>query len=211
MEQICNIIQRQKVATANAPTAKAAVSKTEQNASRNIATALLEFHKTNPHAFEDKRNPHFKNQYASLESVINTVRTASQFGLTFTQEMDFEGDITFVRTVMMHSSGDTRVSRTKIVSKDPNDPQKQGSAISYAKRYGLQSIFGLPSDDDDGEIANKAATTKPKNKPDGESDLDKAIQNAKSIKELGQIWNKYEPNDDATKQKFTDKRGELER
>ena len=211
MEQIGNIIQRQKVATANAPTAKAAVSKTEQNASRNIATALLEFHKTNPHAFEDKRNPHFKNQYASLESVIKTVRTASQFGLTFTQKMDFEGDITFVRTVMMHSSGDTRVSRTKIVSKDPNDPQKQGSAISYAKRYGLQSIFGLPSDDDDGEIANKAATTKPKNKPNGESDLDKAIQNAKSIKELGQIWNKYEPNDDATKQKFTDKRGELER
>jgi transcription elongation GreA/GreB family factor len=210
MEQIGNIIQRQKVATANAPTAKAAVPKTEQNVSKNIATALLEFHKTNPHAFEDKRNPHFKNQYASLESVIKTVRTASQFGLTFTQEMDFEGDVTFVRTVMMHSSGDTRVSRTKIVSKDPNDPQKQGSAISYAKRYGLQSIFGLPSDDDDGEIANKAATTKPKNKPDGESDLDKAIQNAKSIKELGQVWNKYQPNDDATKQKFTDKRGELE-
>jgi transcription elongation GreA/GreB family factor len=218
MEQIGNIIQRQKVATPNAPTAKAAVQKTEQNASRNIATALLEFHKTNPHAFEDKRNPHFKNQYASLESVIKTVRTASQFGLTFTQEMDFEGDVTFVRTVMMHSSGDTRVSRTKIVSKDPNDPQKQGSAISYAKRYGLQSIFGLPSDDDDGEIANKAATTKPKNKPGSVLDLDKAIQNAKSIKELGQVWNKYQPNDfvdkklkDATKQKFTDKRGELER
>lgn len=201
MEQIGNIIQRQKVATANAPTAKAAVPKTEQNASKNIATALLEFHKTNPHAFEDKRNPHFKNQYASLESVIKTVRTASQFGLTFTQEMDFEGDVTFVRTVMMHSSGDTRVSRTKIVSKDPNDPQKQGSAISYAKRYGLQSIFGLPSDDDDGEIANKS----------GEITIDQAIKNAKSIKELGQVWNKYQPNDDATKQKFTDKRGELER
>ena len=203
MEQIGNIIQRQKIAPTDAP-------KTAQNVSQNIATALLEFHKTNPHAFEDKRNPHFKNQYASLESVIKTVRTASQFGLTFTQEMDFEGDVTFVRTVMMHSSGDTRVSRTKIVSKDPNDPQKQGSAISYAKRYGLQSIFGLPSDDDDGEIANKADTTKPKNKPSAESDLDKAINNAKSIKELGQVWNKYQPSDDATKQKFTDKRGELE-
>ena len=152
MEQVGNIIQRKKIEPTDAP-------KATQTASRNIATALLEFHKTNPSAFEDKRNPHFKNQYASLESVINTVRTASQFGLTFTQEMDFEGDITFVRTVMMHSSGDTRVSRTKIVSKDPNDPQKQGSAISYAKRYGLQSIFGLPSDDDDGEIANTVSYT----------------------------------------------------
>ena len=204
MEQIGNIIQRQKIAPTDAP-------KPTQTASRNIATALLEFHKTNPSAFEDKRNPHFKNQYASLESVINTVRTASQFGLTFTQEMDFEGDITFVRTVMMHSSGDTRVSRTKIVSKDPNDPQKQGSAISYAKRYGLQSIFGLPSDDDDGEIANKAATTKPKNKPDAETDIDKAIKNAQSIKELTEIYNKNQPLDDAVKNKFTVKKGELER
>ena len=204
MEQIGNIIQRQKVATANAPTAKAAVPKTEQNASKNIATALLEFHKTNPSAFEDKRNPHFKNQYASLESVINTVRTARQFGLTFTQEMDFEGDITFVRTVMMHSSGDTRVSRTKIVSKDPNDPQKQGSAISYAKRYGLQSIFGLPSDDDDGEIANKDG--KPPTDP-----ILEAIKNAQSIKELNQIYKSNQPFTDKNLRTIKAKRGELEK
>jgi len=197
MEQIGNIIQRQKIAPTDAP-------KPTQTASRNIATALLEFHKTNPSAFEDKRNPHFKNQYASLESVINTVRTASQFGLTFTQEMDFEGDITFVRTVMMHSSGDTRVSRTKIVSKDPNDPQKQGSAISYAKRYGLQSIFGLPSDDDDGEIANKDG--KPPTDP-----ILEAIKNAQSIKELNQIYKSNQPLTDTNLRTIKAKRGELER
>ena len=195
MEQVGNIIQRQKLAPTDAP-------KTVQNVSPNIATALLEFHKTNPSAFEDKRNPHFKNQYASLESVINTVRTASQFGLTFTQEMDFEGDITFVRTVMMHSSGDTRVSRTKIVSKDPNDPQKQGSAISYAKRYGLQSIFGLPSDDDDGEIANKDG--KPPTDP-----ILEAIKNAQSIKELNQIYKSNQPLTSKNLETIKLKRGEL--
>jgi len=196
MEQVGNIIQRKKLEPTDAPKA--------QTASRNIATALLEFHKTNPSAFEDKRNPHFKNQYASLESVINTVRTASQFGLTFTQEMDFEGDITFVRTVMMHSSGDTRVSRTKIVSKDPNDPQKQGSAISYAKRYGLQSIFGLPSDDDDGEIANKDG--KPPTDP-----ILEAIKNAQSIKELNQIYKSNQPFTDKNLRTIKAKRGELEK
>ena len=199
MEQVGNIIQRKKLEPTDAP-------KATQTASRNIATALLEFHKTNPHVVEDKRNPHFKNQYASLESVIKTVRTASQFGLTFTQEMDFEGDITFVRTVMMHSSGDTRVSRTKIVSKDPNDPQKQGSAISYAKRYGLQSIYGLssPSDDDDGEIANK----------DGKAPTDpilEAIKNAQSIKELNQIYKSNQPLTDKNLRTIKAKRGELER
>ena len=197
MEQVGNIIQRQKIAPTDAP-------KTVQNVSQNIATALLEFHKTNPHAYEDKKNPHFKNQYASLESVIKTVRTASQFGLTFTQEMDFEGDITFVRTVMMHSSGDTRVSRTKIVSKDPNDPQKQGSAISYAKRYGLQSIFGLPSDDDDGEIANKDG--KPPTDP-----ILEAIKNAQSIKVLNEIYKSNQPWTDKNLEIIKAKRGELER
>ena len=188
----------------------------------SIATALIAFHQTNPHAFEDKRNPHYKNKYASLESVIKTVRTASQFGLTFAQEMDFEGDISFVRTVIMHSSGATRVSRTKIVSKDPNDPQKMGSAISYAKRYGLQSIFGLPSDDDDGEVAiinpegnapifpsgNSALGGTRSSKPP-EADLSTLIDNAKTEKELTDLYVKYKPTDEVLIQKFKTKKGEL--
>jgi hypothetical protein len=203
MQQLGNIITPKKLTQTDAPTVDVASADTATNVDHNIAKALLEFHKTNPHAFEDKKNPHFKNNYASLESVIKTVRTASQFGLTFTQEMDFEGDITFVRTVMMHSSGATRVSRTKIVSKDPNDPQKMGSAISYAKRYGLQSIFGLPSDDDDGEIANKVS--QPSTDP-----LIEAIKNAQSINELNQIYKSNQPFTETNLKKIKAKRGELE-
>ena len=203
MQQLGNIITPKKLTQTDAPTVEVASADTATNVDHNIAKALLEFHKTNPHAFEDKKNPHFKNNYASLESVIKTVRTASQFGLTFTQEMDFEGDITFVRTVMMHSSGATRVSRTKIVSKDPNDPQKMGSAISYAKRYGLQSIFGLPSDDDDGEIANKVS--QPSTDP-----LIEAIKNAQSIKQLNQIYKSNQPLTVKNLEIIKAKRGELE-
>ena len=203
MQQLGNIITPKKLTQTDAPKVDVASADTATNVDHNIAKALLEFHKTNPHAFEDKKNPHFKNNYASLESVIKTVRTASQFGLTFTQEMDFEGDITFVRTVMMHSSGATRVSRTKIVSKDPNDPQKMGSAISYAKRYGLQSIFGLPSDDDDGEIANKVS--QPSTDP-----LIEAIKNAQSINELNQIYKSNQPFTETNLKKIKAKRGELE-
>ena len=193
----------------------------KQNNNNNIANALIAFHQTNPHVVEDKRNPHFKNTYASLESVIKTVRTASQFDLTFTQEMDFEGDISFVRTVMMHSSGERRISRTKIVSKDPNDPQKQGSAISYAKRYGLQSIFGLPSDDDDGEVATITPPVAPHNasgvstsggnhssKPP-EVDLNSLIANAKTVKELTNLYQKHKPTDQNIINKFKTKKGEL--
>jgi hypothetical protein len=34
-----------------------------------------------------------------------------------------------------------------------------GSGITYAKRYGLQAAFGLPSEDDDG---NAASVSSPK-------------------------------------------------
>lgn len=44
--------------------------------------------------------------------------------------------------------------RTPVLVKDPTDPQKMGSGITYAKRYGLQSAFGLPSEDDDGNSAS---------------------------------------------------------
>jgi len=207
------------------PQYKTPVAEPVSKGDNNIAMALIAFHQTNPHAYEDKRNPHFKNKYASLESVIKTVRTASQFGLTFTQEMDFEGEISFVRTVMMHSSGSMRVSRTKIVSKDPNDPQKMGSAISYAKRYGLQSIYGLssPSDDDDGEVATlKPEGIAPKFFPSGNSasggntssnpsevDLNSLIANAKSEKELTDLYVKHKPTDEKIIQKFKTKKGEL--
>jgi len=43
-----------------------------------------------------------------------------------------------------------------------------GSGITYAKRYGLQAAFGLPSEDDDGNAASVAPkrmvqTIKPNN------------------------------------------------
>ena len=46
-----------------------------------------------------------------------------------------------------------------INSNDKDNPQKMGSAITYAKRYGLQSLYGLASDDD-GNLA--ASSDKPK-------------------------------------------------
>ena len=127
----------------------------------NLNNALLEFQKLNVSATKDSKNPHFKSNYASLEAVIQATSQANQFGICFTQDIDFdaESSMVFVRTTLIHApSGETRTSRTPIRSKDPADPQKMGSGITYAKRYGLQSMLGLPSEDDDGNEASKAQT-----------------------------------------------------
>lgn len=126
---------------------------------KTLNEALLAFQGLQVAAQKDGKNPHFRSNYSTLESVISAVSYGQQFGLCFTQEIDFEvvdGEVLqFVRTSLIHApSGEQRQSRTPILTKDKTDPQKMGSGVSYAKRYGLQSIFGIPSGDDDGQAAS---------------------------------------------------------
>ena len=139
---------------------------------KNICKALIEFHNTGAAAKKAANNPFFKSKYASLEEVIETVRAeAGKCGLTFTQIVDFEDNVIFVRTMLLHESGEHVEGRTPVLTKDNTDPQKMGSGITYAKRYGLQSVFGLPSEDDDG---NSASMSSPKiTKGKSTSDTDK--------------------------------------
>jgi hypothetical protein len=118
-----------------------------------LAKALCEYQRQTGGFEADKRGN--RSQYASIGAVINNVKQANAFGLTFTQEVDFEGETMFVRTVMMHISGEARISRYPIYVDDNTNSQKIGGAITYAKRYALASMFGtekgVEDSDDDGE------------------------------------------------------------
>tara|TARA_R100000234_G_scaffold21653_1_gene12173 strand:+ start:5609 stop:6046 length:438 start_codon:yes stop_codon:yes gene_type:complete len=127
---------------------------------KNLAVALIKFHDSGAAAKKGADNPFFKSKYANLEEVIETVRAeAGKVGLTFTQLVDFDEHHIFVTTILMHESGESVTGRTPVLTKDNTDPQKMGSGITYAKRYGLQAAFGLPSEDDDG---NAASVSNPK-------------------------------------------------
>ena len=131
-----------------------------------LAKALCEYQRQTGGFEADKRGN--RSQYASIGAVINNVKQANAFGLTFTQEVDFEGDTMFVRTVMMHTSGEARISRYPIFVDDNTNSQKIGGAITYAKRYALASLFGtekgVEDTDDDGE-SNGLIDDAPKHVP----------------------------------------------
>lgn len=118
-----------------------------------LAKALCEYQRQTGGFEADKKGN--RSQYASIGAVINNVKQANAFGLTFTQEVDFEDDTMFVRTVLMHISGEARSSRYPIYVDDKTNSQKIGGAITYAKRYALASMFGtekgVEDSDDDGE------------------------------------------------------------
>lgn len=127
----------------------------------NLYGAMLEFQKLSVSAVKSGKNPAFKSNYATLEAVIEAVEQAQQFGLCFMQHIEYEqgseGNVlAFVRTVVIHAPSGEVNDRTVVpifLGKAHNPMQALGSGITYAKRYGLQSAFGLPSEDDDGNGA----------------------------------------------------------
>ena len=144
---------------------KTNIKKPVQSKVYNLKTAMLEFQKLSVTAKKDGKNPHFRSNYSTLESVITAVNQGNQFGLYFTQEIEYvyvnhiqtKSEVVVVTTVRHTNDDNTYVSKLPIILSEANmeNPQKIGSAITYAKRYTLQSVYGLPSEDDDGNKASE--------------------------------------------------------
>ena len=104
---------------------------------------------------KNAKNDHFKKKYADLTSILDTINPILQdCGLLVTQHPN---DDVLVTTVYHAESGEWMQSEQVLRMKDLNNPQQQGSAITYARRYALASIFNLSQEDDDG---NSAAAVK---------------------------------------------------
>lgn len=109
-------------------------------------------------ALKDSTNPHFKSKYADLTSVWEACRDAlTKNGLSVAQVTEFEGEQCWIRTILLHSSGEMLEGRYPL-RPIANTPQGMGSAISYARRYALAAMVGVVADDDDG---NEASQGKP--------------------------------------------------
>lgn len=91
-------------------------------------------------------------QYASYAKIIATIRPLlAENGLAFSQLAEHDGSVT---TMLIHESGEYLKS-TLLIPMLERNPQKLGSAISYARRYALSAILGLATDEDeDGNVAS---------------------------------------------------------
>jgi hypothetical protein len=105
-------------------------------------------------------NPFFKSKYADLGSIIATVKPAlARHRLFFTQRCHPSEDGVIVETVLHHANGEDMPLGQLYVPANKRDAQGFGSAQTYARRYALQTAFGVPTEDDDGNAA--AATARP--------------------------------------------------
>jgi len=150
---------------------------------KNIAIALIKAQLEMQTPKKGSTNPFFKNKYADLNDVLSAIVPAlNNNGIVLLQPLVNIDGKNFVKTVLMHESGETFESLAEIFCSKPNDAQAYGSGISYARRYSLSSICGIGSEDDDGQ---KAVQPKPNATKEN-------IEKAVSVKAtLEQIKSKY--------------------
>ena len=127
-----------------------------------LAEALAKAQGAMGAAHKESSNPFFKSKYADLASVIDAIKQPlADNGLAFVQCTDFDDSHSvIVETMLMHQSGEWISSRLRMTPVKV-DPQSTGSCVTYAKRYGLQAMAGIPSADDDAEDATRTGAPLP--------------------------------------------------
>jgi len=147
---------------------------------KEIAKALVLAQMEMGNAKKDSTNPFFKSKYADLNSVREAcIPALNAHGIAVFQPTVHIDGKNFVKTVLLHESGETFESLTEIIYNKQNDAQAQGSGISYARRYGLQSLCNVGAEDDDGQ----KAVEQPKKKEEPKEDLNGSYM---------KLWNDYQ-------------------
>lgn len=110
-------------------------------------------------------NPFFKSKYMDINGLLEQLLPLlEKHGLTVIQPLSVIGyaqpdqvgrntAIPCLRTIIF--DGEKQLLNEAIPLPDIQDPQKMGSAITYYRRYALQSLFLLRAEDDDANTASK--------------------------------------------------------
>jgi hypothetical protein len=103
---------------------------------------------------KDKDNPFFHSKYADINSMLEQVKPIlNKHGLVVTQPLSVVEGRLGINTVIMDAESEEGISSSCVLP-DISDPQKVGSAITYFRRYSLQSLLALEAEDDDANMAS---------------------------------------------------------
>jgi len=133
-----------------------------------LYTALAAAQAEADNAIKGSVNPHLKNRYADLGSVLDSAKPVLQrHGLAIiTLPGQGDADHAGFTTTIVHSGGGCITQNVRIPYGAKKDAQAYGGALTYARRYALSAWLNMWSEDDDGEVA---VGRKPQAAPAGNS------------------------------------------
>lgn len=104
---------------------------------------------------KDSTNPFFKSKYFDINALLEHVEPIIQSnGLVLLQPIK-NGNVSTI--IIDVETGE--IVNSELPLPQLNDPQKLGSAITYFRRYTLQSLLGLQAEDDDANKASRRVAT----------------------------------------------------
>jgi len=122
---------------------------------QELINALIKAQSEMDVAIKTGENPHFKSDYAPLDEVIKAVKKPlNDNGIFFLQKV-YPADKGQCVETEFHGHGAVLTGGKVFVVADKTTPMGYGSALTYAKRYSLQTACGIPSGDDDGNEAEE--------------------------------------------------------
>ena len=162
--------------------------KTETNFYEKLAAVKAEVGRIS----KDSSNPFFKSKYFDVNSLLLHVEPIIQKnGLLLLQPIQEN----LVKSIIFDTNGFSIESG--IVLPELNDPQKLGSAITYYRRYTLQSLLALQAEDDDANLASNKVNSKSSPTEElkwlnvGQPEFTKAIEYLKNGGNIEVIEKKY--------------------
>jgi hypothetical protein len=104
---------------------------------------------------KEANNPFFKSKYADLPSILAEIKdNLVKNNLSISHATLFvDGSLVMKTTVTETESGESESSIFPIFG---GKPQEVGSSMTYARRYNIQALLDLSTEDDDGNSANDA-------------------------------------------------------
>ena len=143
----------------------------KESSSDTLTTVLAKAQSELKKAAKSADNPYFKSKYAGLEEVIEACRnTLNKHGIAVTQTVEYTPEVTRKGEVSedKYTTPQQTLLVTTLLYRDQSirsviplnyklgDMQSFGSALTYARRYGLASICCLATEDSLDDDGNKA-------------------------------------------------------
>jgi hypothetical protein len=120
--------------------------------SKTIHTALLSAKQELGKVPKNSTNPFFKSKYFDINGLLEVVEPILHSHGLFVMQPIIDGSVV---TQIIHAETGQMIQSSMKLS-NIVDPQKQGSEISYYRRYTLQSCLAMQAMDDDANEASKA-------------------------------------------------------
>jgi hypothetical protein len=123
---------------------------------KELLKALSDVKKEIGKISKDSTNPFFNSKYFDINKLIDHVEPVlEKHGLILLQPILNNKVYSTIIHIETAKTYDSCIELPQL-----NDPQKMGSAITYYRRYTLQSLLALQAEDDDGNKASGKVTKK---------------------------------------------------